>query len=100
MANRLGSSLRSTFQDRLRGLTAAAARLEHASPERRVQMESHRLLSVWKRLQGASPGSVLNRGFVILRDDKGIPVTRRKGVPPGKPLEAEFSDGKLPLRSE
>jgi exodeoxyribonuclease VII large subunit len=100
MANRLGSSLRSTFQERLRGLTAAAARLEHASPERRVQMESHRLLSVWKRLQGASPASVLNRGFVILRDDKGIPVVRRKGVPPGKPLEAEFSDGKLPLRSE
>jgi exodeoxyribonuclease VII large subunit len=100
LANRLGSSLRSTFQDRLRGLTAAAARLEHASPERRVQMESHRLLSVWKRLQGASPGSVLNRGFVILRDDKGIPLTRRTGVAPGKALEAEFSDGKLPLRSE
>jgi exodeoxyribonuclease VII large subunit len=100
MANRLSSSLRSTFHDRLWGLTAAAAGLERASPERRVQMESHRLLSLWKRLQGASPLSVLNRGFVILRDDKGIPVTRRSGVAPGKALEAEFADGKLPLRSE
>jgi exodeoxyribonuclease VII large subunit len=100
MANRLGSSLRASLHERLRGLTAAAARLERASPERRVQMESHRLLSVWKRLQGASPASVLNRGFAIVRDAGGIPVTRRAGVAPGRKLEAEFADGKLPLRSE
>jgi exodeoxyribonuclease VII large subunit len=65
-----------------------------------VQIESHRLLSLFKRLQGASPVSVLNRGFAIIRNDKGKPVTRRAGVGAGQRLEAEFADGKLPLRSE
>jgi exodeoxyribonuclease VII large subunit len=65
-----------------------------------VQIESHRLLSLYKRLQGASPGSVLNRGFAIIRDEKGKPILRRAGVAKGRLLEAEFADGKLPVRSE
>jgi exodeoxyribonuclease VII large subunit len=100
MSNRLGSALRASVQHRRHGLAGAAARLERASPETRVQIESHRLLSLFKRLQGASPVSVLNRGFAIIRNDKGKPVTRRAGVGAGQRLEAEFADGKLPLRSE
>ena len=100
MSNRLGSALRASVQLRRHALAGAAARLERASPETRVQIESHRLLSLFKRLQGASPVSVLNRGFAIIRNDKGKPVTRRAGVGPGQRLEAEFADGKLPLRSE
>jgi exodeoxyribonuclease VII large subunit len=65
-----------------------------------VQIESHRLLSLYKRLQGASPASVLNRGFAIMRDDEGKPVTRRAGIDSGRRLEAEFADGRLPLRAE
>jgi len=100
MANRLAASLKSTLQDRRQGLQAAASRLKHASPETRIQFESHRLLSLYKRLEGASPRSVLNRGFAIIRDDKGKPITRREGVVPGRQVEAEFADGKLPLRTE
>lgn len=100
MSNRLGSALRASVQLRRHDLAGAAGRLERASPETRVQIESHRLLSLFKRLQGASPVSVLNRGFAIIRNDKGRPVTRRAGVGPGQRLEAEFADGKLPLRSE
>ncbi len=100
MSNRLGSALRSSVQLRRHALAGAASRLDRASPETRVQIESHRLLSLYKRLEGASPGSVLNRGFAIVRDDKGKPVTRRAGVASGQRLEAEFADGKLPVRSE
>ncbi|HEY5228177.1 MAG TPA: exodeoxyribonuclease VII large subunit [Opitutaceae bacterium] len=100
LSNRLGSSLRETIQDRQQGMVAAAARLKHASPETRIQIESHKLLSLWKRLEGASPRSVLNRGFAIIRDEKGKPIIRRAGVAPGRQIEAEFADGKLPLRSE
>jgi exodeoxyribonuclease VII large subunit len=100
MTNRLGSALRASVQLRRHGLATAAARLERASPEGRVQMESHRLLSLYKRLQGASPVSVLNRGFAIVRDEKGKPVTRSAGVGKGRRLEAEFADGKLPFRTE
>ena len=63
-------------------------------------MESHRLLALWKRLQAASPKSVLNRGFVILRDDAGRPVPRKSGLVIGDKLTAEFGDGTLPMRVE
>jgi exodeoxyribonuclease VII large subunit len=100
MSNRLGSALRASAHLRRHRLAGAAARLERASPETRVRIESHRLLSLWKRLQGASPASVLNRGFAIIRDDSGKPVTRRAAVTPGQGLEAEFADGRAKLRSE
>ncbi|HEY4988612.1 MAG TPA: exodeoxyribonuclease VII large subunit [Opitutaceae bacterium] len=100
LSNRLGASLHSVVQARRHGLAAAAARLDRASPETRVQIESHRLLSLYKRLNGASPASVLNRGFAIVRDEKGKPVMRRAAVRSGERLEAEFADGRLPIRSE
>jgi exodeoxyribonuclease VII large subunit len=100
LSNRLGASLHSVIQAMRHGLATAAARLDRASPETRVQIESHRLLSLYKRLNGASPASVLNRGFAIVRDGEGRPVMRRAGVRSGERLEAEFADGRLPIRSE
>jgi len=100
MSNRLASALRSRVQQSRHGLSDAASRLDRASPATRVEIESHRLLSLFKRLQGASPGSVLNRGFAIVRDAKGRPVTRRAGISSGQQLEAEFADGRIPLRSD
>jgi exodeoxyribonuclease VII large subunit len=100
MANRLGSALRGSVHLRRQRLSGAASRLDRASPETRVQIASHQLLSLWKRLQGASPGSVLNRGFAIVRDDAGRPVTRKAAITPGQRLEAEFADGRTPLRAE
>lgn len=99
-SNRLASALLSSLQDRRHGLHNAASRLERASPETRVHIESHRLLSLYKRLRGASPDSVLSRGFVILRDEAGQPVIRRTAVKAGQRLEAQFADGKAPLRAE
>jgi exodeoxyribonuclease VII large subunit len=62
-----------------------------------VEAESHRLLALWKRLQAASPVSVLNRGFVILRAADGKPVQNKNAVHPGQRLEAEFADGTVPV---
>jgi exodeoxyribonuclease VII large subunit len=100
LSNRLAAALRSSAQARRQALSNAAARLEKASPEVRVRMKSHELLSLYKRLQAASPASVLNRGFAIVRDDAGRPVTRRAGIRAGQRLEAEFADGRTPLRAE
>jgi len=99
-SNRLGSALRASVQMRRQGLAAAAADLQRASPETRISIESHRLLALYSRLKGASPASVLNRGFAILRDEAGKPVTRRAGVRAGQRIEAEFADGKAGLRAE
>jgi exodeoxyribonuclease VII large subunit len=85
---------------RVHRLLGAASRLDRASPETRVLIQRQRLLSVGKRLEGASPRSVLNRGFAIIRDDTGRPVVRRAGVVAGQRLEAEFADGRTPLRAE
>jgi len=63
-------------------------------------MASQHLLGLWKRLQAASPASVLNRGFVIMRDEQGRPLPRRAAVRAGQPLTAQFADASLRVRAE
>ena len=72
--------------------------LARRSPERRVELESHRLLALWKRLQAASPQSVLNRGFAIVRDAEGTPVMRRAALPARGEVQVEFADGTARLK--
>lgn len=98
LANQLQAAWRHALQQRRQRIGDVRAELARQSPERRVQLNSHQLLSLWKRLQAASPRSVLNRGFVLLRDEAGTPVTRRAQVRPGQTLAAEFGDGTLPVR--
>ncbi len=100
LANRLAAAGRHSLQARRQQLSAARAAFERHAPERRVQEQSQRLLSLWKRLQAASPRSVLHRGFVMMRDVEGRPVVRRATVKPGQRLAAEFADGIIPVRSE
>lgn len=99
-ANRLAAALLTGTQTRRRQLAEMRTQLARHSPETRIQLESHRLLSLWKRLQAASPRSVLNRGFAIVRDAEGKPVPRRAGVSGGQKLSLEFGDGELPVRAE
>ena len=99
-SNRLAAALRSTLQLRRQQLGDVRARLMQASPETRVQLGSHQLLSLYKRLQAASPASVLNRGFAIVRDEGGQPVARRAAVRAGQRLSAEFSDGSVRVQAE
>jgi exodeoxyribonuclease VII large subunit len=100
LANRLGSALRMVVQGKRQRLTELRTDWQRHSPETRVQLESHRLLALWKRLQAASPASVLNRGFVIVRDEHGRPVGRKSAVRPGQRLQNEFQDGIVPVRVE
>lgn len=100
LANRLGAALRHSARDRRERLGGVRALLAQRSPERRVQIESHRLLSLWKRLQAASPRSVLNRGFAIVRDEHGRALTRRAEVKPAAVLAAEFADGSVRVQAE
>lgn len=97
---RLGSAMRAGVQERSALVAGVRGLLERRSPEFRVRMESQKLLGLWKRLQSASPISVLNRGFVIMRDESGAPVTRSAKVKPGQSLDAEWADGKRRVRAE
>jgi exodeoxyribonuclease VII large subunit len=100
LGNRLGAALRASIQLRRGALGTAHTRLTAVSPEKRVQQESHRLLALWKRLESASPQSVLRRGYAIVRDEAGQPVARAKGTRPGQSLVNEFHDGKVHARVE
>jgi exodeoxyribonuclease VII large subunit len=100
LANRLGATLRAGVQARRQRFADVRAALALVAPEKRVEAESHRLLALWKRLQSASPASVLNRGFAIVRDEAGAPVTRRARVKPGQALTNQFADGDVRVRAE
>jgi exodeoxyribonuclease VII large subunit len=98
LRNRLAASLRASTELRRGGLRDARARLAATAPGRRVEFESHRLLALWKRLESASPKSVLARGYAIVRDEQGRPVARAKATKPGQALVNEFHDGKIKVR--
>jgi len=100
LANRLASALKAGVREGRHRLAATNARMVSLSPEYRIRQESQRLLSLWKRLQSVSPGSVLQRGFVIIKGPSGIPITRSKAVAAGAHLEAEFHDGSRRVRAE
>lgn len=100
LANRLGSALRAAVQAKRQVFAEMQTQWQRHSPDARVQLESHRLLALWKRLQAASPASVLNRGFAIVRDEAGRPVGRKAGVRSGQRLQTEFKDGILPVKVE
>lgn len=99
LANRLTASLSHSLQNHRQDLQHTASLLRERTPARRVEIESHRLLGLWKRLQAASPASVLNRGFVILRDASGQPLIRRTDLAPDTTLSAQFADGTARLRT-
>ena len=100
LANRAAAAARAGVQAHRQRLTTLAGRYRACSPAPRVSFESHRLLALWKRLQAASPASVLNRGFAIVRDEHGRPVARRAAVQSGQRLSTEFADGSVNVRAE
>ena len=100
LSNRLAAALARSVQDHRQRLSEVASLLRERSPQRRVESESQRLLALWKRLQAASPASVLNRGFVIMRDADGKPVQKKAAVQKGQRLNAEFADGTLPVTAQ
>ena len=100
LSNRALAAVRAGLQRQQHRLTSVAGRYRGCSPEPRISLESHRLLALWKRLQSASPVSVLHRGFAIVRDDQGRPIPRRAAVLPGQRLTNEFADGSVTVRSE
>ncbi len=100
LANRLAAALTQVHRDKRHALQSVTRAFRSATPQRRVEQESHRLLALWKRLQAASPQSVLNRGFAIVRDEQGRPVTAAAAVQPGRRYGVEFKDGTAKLQAE
>ena len=100
LRNRAESAVAHAMQARRHDAALLGGRLAAVSPTRRIEAESQRLLGLWKRLQAASPVSVLNRGFAIIRDAEGRPVTRAARLQAGERIGIEFGDGRGAARVE
>lgn len=62
--------------------------------------KKNRFTHVESLLKSLSPISILNRGFAIVRDDFGRPLTSKKSIQPGDSVTAEFKDGLVRLKGE
>ena len=70
------------------------------SPARVLADCEARLESYAARLESISPLRVLERGYVLVRDAAGLPVTSAAAAVPGGSLHLEFHDGTVDARVE
>lgn len=78
----------SLSREKLDGLSS---RFERAFAER-VKADRARLGAVGKLLESLSYRNVLQRGFALVRDDKGTPIRSAIDVAPGTMIDIEFGD--------
>lgn len=93
LANRRMSALQAGAHRARQEFSDLKNRFAHVSPAAKVELARHKLDALEKRLTAASPKSILNRGYVLLRDENGTPVMRRAAVAKGGKVSAEFADG-------
>jgi exodeoxyribonuclease VII large subunit len=65
-----------------------------------LREKSTRLAGLAARLEAGSYQSVLARGFALVRDASGAPLTRAAAVPPGVTLTIGFADGEVKAVAE
>ena len=63
--------------------------------QRSVAAQAQKLERMDLRLQLLDPRLVLQRGYALLSDEKGRPVTQVRQAPPGAALKAQLSDGSV-----
>ena len=75
-------------------------RLTIAGIEQRLRAQRSQLDVVSARLEGASYERVLARGFALVRDAAGHPVTRAAAIGPAAKLRLRFADGEVGVVTE
>ena len=65
--------------------------------QRSLEQQKNRLDRIDLRLQLLDPRLVLQRGYALLTDEKGKPVTQVRQAAPGAALKAQLSDGSVDL---
>ncbi|NMJ43317.1 exodeoxyribonuclease VII large subunit [Roseomonas sp. JC162] len=83
-----------------RARAPAFARLSPAPVQALVRQKRAVLEGLSARLESASYQSVLARGFALVRDAEGHPVTAARRVAPGQALRLTFADGDVRAQAE
>ncbi|MDO9710185.1 exodeoxyribonuclease VII large subunit [Paracraurococcus lichenis] len=78
----------------------AIARLSPAPVSALVREKRARLEGLVARLEGVSYQAVLARGFALVSDAEGAPLTSAAAVPPGERLVLTFGDGAVNATAE
>ncbi|MBI3445113.1 MAG: exodeoxyribonuclease VII large subunit, partial [Magnetospirillum sp.] len=106
LAARLDHALKSALATERSALEKHALRLEQ-SGNRLIQVmprlladRRQRLDHVGQLLESFSYRKVLERGYAVIRDGHGLPVTSATEAKPGAALVVEFADGKTGIRVE
>ncbi len=95
------SVVRSVLDEVRRDTTVAGSRAEDAlalvgvyakQKVREATMGSEALM---REIAGQGPEKTLNRGFALVRDETGKPITRVAQSSTGSPMEIQFSDGSI-----
>jgi len=77
--------------ERLAEISARGAR----AVDRRIELRTERLLALKQLLRTLDYTSVLARGFAVVRDASGTPLSSAGAVASGAALEIEFQDGRV-----
>jgi exodeoxyribonuclease VII large subunit len=99
-AGRMQLQMREAIHERRNALHHAAAALAALSPTVRLPVERARLEGLEQRLTAAGVERVLARGFVMLADTAGKPLTRHAQLSKGQKVRARFADGDAGLTAD
>lgn len=62
-----------------------------------LDAKRERLATLAARLAQIDPSAVLRRGYTIVRDEDGRPVSVRRDLAPGQHVRVQFADGDAPM---
>ena len=75
-------------------------RLTDAAPRAAMREARARLEGSAARLESVSPLAVLARGYALVTDGSGVPVTQAAGVKPGSRMRVRFADGEVKVTAD
>ncbi len=94
-AERLRSALRHAATGRLNAAARVIHRFGDAPLRARLRENWARLAGLAGQLESCSPLAVLARGYVLVSDRAGRPLTTASSVAPGSDLRLRFADGEV-----
>ena len=100
MASRLGQMSPHTGLASARGRWELLARRLEGATANRLQRAEQQLSGLAQRLEAASPKAVLERGFTLVVDEQGEPLTSAKQAKAGQNVNLRFWDGQRRARIE
>jgi exodeoxyribonuclease VII large subunit len=96
----LRAALHQTVQRRHTTASRTLARLTTAPLQAQLRESRTRLEGLAARLESVSYAAVLARGFALVFDSAGHPLTTAAAVPPGGRLRLKFADGDVRATTE